>query len=160
MPTKKTHNARSSSGLKALLILGLLTLSPLTIAGEYTDELSACLLGTTSEENKHSLVKWRFTAMALYPAVEEIAGVSRPAREHANREMAQLIIKLLSRACFNDTRLALKNEGSTALQTSFAALGQVAATNLLSDPNVAAGLASLETYIGAEDLENRLKFGQ
>ena len=91
--------------------------------------------------------------MALPPAVEEITGVSLSARDHANREMAQLIIKLLSRACFNETRLALKNKGSTALQTSFAALGQVAATNLFSDPNVAAGIASLETYIGAEDLK-------
>jgi hypothetical protein len=153
MPTKKTHNARSSSDLKALLILGLLTLSPLTIAGEYTDELSACLLGNTSEEDKRSLVKWRFTAMDLPPAVEGITGVSLSAHNHVNREMTQLIIKLLSRACFNETRLALKNEGSTALQTSFAALGQVAAKDLFSDPNVAAGLASLETYIGAEDLK-------
>ena len=57
MPTKKTHNARSSADLKTLLILGLLTLSPLTIAEEYTDELSECLLGATSEEDKLSLVK-------------------------------------------------------------------------------------------------------
>lgn len=160
MPTKKIHNARPSVGLKTLLILGLLTFSPLTIAGEYTDELSECLLGATSEEDKLSLVKWMFTAMALHPAVEEIADISLSAREQANREMAELIIKLLSRACFTETRLALKNEGSIALQTSFAVLGQVAATNLFSDPNVAAGLASLETYISAEDLENRLEFGQ
>jgi len=57
MPTKKTRNARSSADLKTLLILGLLTLSPLTIAEEYTDELSECLLGATSEEDKLSLVK-------------------------------------------------------------------------------------------------------
>ena len=88
MPTKKTHNARSSADLKALLILGLLTLSPLTIAEEYTDELSECLLGATSEEDKLSLVKWMFTAIALLPAVEEIPEVSLSAREQANREMA------------------------------------------------------------------------
>jgi hypothetical protein len=143
-----------------LLVMGLLTLSPLTIAGEHTDKLSDCLLTATTEEDKLSLVKWMFTAMALHPAVEEIAGVSLSAREQANREMAELIIKLLSRACYSETRLALRNEGSLALQASFTALGQIAATNLFSDPNVAAGLASLETYISAEDLENRLEFGQ
>jgi len=160
MPAKKITNARSSVGLKTLLILALLTLSPLTIAGEYTDELSECLLRATTEEDKLSLVKWMFTSMALHPAVEEIADVSLSVREQANRKMAELIIKLLSRACFNETALALKNEGSTALQTSFAVLGQIAATNLFSDPNVAAGLASIETYISADDLENRLQIGQ
>ena len=160
MPTQKIQNVRPAAGLKTLLILGLLTLSPLTIAGEYTDELSECLLQATTEEDKLSLVRWMFTAMALHPAVEEIADVSLSARELANREMAQLMIKLLSRACFNETGLALKNEGNTALQTSFAVLGLVAATNLFSDPNVAAGLASIETYISADDLENRLQIGQ
>lgn len=152
MPAKKIYKARSSLGLKTLLILGLLTISPLTIAGEYTDELSECLLGATTEEDKLSLVKWMFTAMALHPAVEEIADGSLSAREQANRAMAELIIKLLSRACYSETSLALP--------TSFTVLGQVAATNLFSDPNVAAGLASLETYISAEDLENHLEFGQ
>ena len=85
-----------------------------------------------------------FTAIALVPAVEEISEVSLSAREQANREMADLITKLRSRACFTEIRLALKNEGSIALQTSFAVLGQIAATNLFSDQSVAAGLASLE----------------
>ena len=160
MPAKKTHNARLRSNLTTLIILGLLTLSPATIAGEYSDALSECLLGATTEADKRSLVKWMFTAMALHPATQEIADVSLSDREQANREMAELIIRLLSRTCFSETRLALKNEGSTALQTSFAALGQVAATDLFSNPNVAAGLASIETYISAEDLENRLEFGQ
>ena len=160
MSAKKIHNLSLRSNLKMLLVLGLLTLSPVTIAGEYTDKLSECLLGATTEEDKGSLVKWMFTAMALHPAVEEMADVSLSAREQANREMAQLIIKLLSRACYSETRLALKNEGSMALQTSFTVLGQIAATNLFSDPNVAAGLASIETYISADDLENRLEIGQ
>lgn len=129
-------------------------------SGEYTDKLSDCLLAATTEEDKLSLVKWMFTSMALHPAVEEIADVSLSVREQANREMAELIIKLLGRSCFSETRLALKNEGSLALQASFSVLGQVAATNLFADPNVAAGLASIETYISAEDLENQLEIGQ
>ena len=160
MPSKKTHSASLRSNLKMLFVLGLLTLSPAAIAGDYSDTLSECLLDATTEADKSSLVKWMFTAMALHPAALEIADVSLSEREQANREMAELIIRLLSKACFSETRLALKNEGSIALQTSFTALGQVAATNLFSNPNVAAGLASIETYISAEDLENRLEFGQ
>ena len=108
MPAKKTLHAGLRSNVKTLLVVGLLTLSPVTIAGEYTDKLSECLLTATTEEDKGSLVKWMFTAMALHPAVEEIADVSLSAREQANREMAELIIRLLSRACYSETRLALK----------------------------------------------------
>ena len=153
MPPKKNHNATLRSSLKTLLVLVLLTLSPLAISDEYTDKLSARLPAATTEEDELSLVKWMFTAIALHPAVEKIADVSHSASEQANTEVAELIVNLLSRTCFSETRLALKNEGSLALQVNFAALGGVAATNLFSDPNVAAGLASAETYISAEDLE-------
>ena len=145
MPPKKNHNATLRSNLKTLLVLVLLTLSPLAISDEYTDKLSARLTAATTEEDKLSLVKWMFTAIAFQPAVEEIADVSHSASEHANTEVAELRVNLLSRTCFSETKLALKNEGSLALQASFATLGDVAATNLFSDPTVAAGPESVET---------------
>jgi hypothetical protein len=160
MSAKHSRLRRPRLNIKAAVILGLLMLSANAFSGEYTDALSECLLASTTEENKLTLVKWMFTAMALHPAVAEIADMSPSAREQANREMAELIVELLSRRCYKETRLAIQNEGSLALQSSFAVLGQVAATNLFSDPNVAAGLASLETYINAEDLERQLEIGQ
>lgn len=160
MTDKDIRNARSKGPVATLFLLGLLTLSSSTMAGEYTDRLSECLVSSTTEQDKLSLVRWMFTSMALHPAVEEIADISLSDREQANREMAELLVELLGSRCFSETRLALNNDGSFALQTSFSALGQVAATNLFSDPNVAAGLASLETYISADDLENRLEIGQ
>ncbi len=160
MTIKRICCAKSRTSITALLILGLLTFSPLAMSGEYTDRLSNCLLTATTDQDKLSLVKWMFAAMALHPAVDGMADVSLSAREQANREMAELMIQLLGKSCFSETRQALQNEGSLALQTSFGVLGQVAATNLFSDPNVAAGLASIETYISAEDLENNIEIGQ
>lgn len=144
----------------ALLLGGLLSLSPSILAGEFTDNLSNCLLSSTTEEDRISLVKWMFTSMALHPSVSEIADVSLADRERANREMADLLVELLRDRCFQEARLALQNEGTAALQASFTALGQVAATALFADPNVAAGLSSIETYIDAEDLSRPLEIGQ
>ena len=154
---------RHSRCLRALntgLLLGLLALSPAAPAGEFADKLSNCLLTATTEEDKLSLVRWMFSAMALHPGIEEIAEVPLSVRERANREMAELLVDLLSIRCYSERQLALQNEGTLALQASFSTLGQIAATNLFSDANVAAGLASLETYISAEDLERRLELGQ
>ena len=85
MPNHKKFTLKRQLKLQTLLILGLLTLSPATFAGEYSDALSDCLLRSTTEEGKHSLVKWMFAAMALHPAFAEIADVSLSAREQANR---------------------------------------------------------------------------
>ena len=81
MPTKKTHSARSNADVKTLPISELLALSPLTIAEKYADELSKRLPSATPTGDELSLSKWMFTAIALYPAVEKIADVSRSSRE-------------------------------------------------------------------------------
>jgi hypothetical protein len=81
MPTKKTHSARSNADLKTLFISELLALSPLTIAEKYTYKPSECLLSAAFAKDELSLSKWMFTTIALYPAVEEIADVSRSSRE-------------------------------------------------------------------------------
>ncbi len=158
MPNDRCNRPRTLS--KVASILGLLTLSPLVISGEFTDDLSDCLVSSTTEEDKLSLVRWMFAAMALHPAVADMAEVSLSARERSNREMAELLVELLRDRCYSETQSALQNEGALALQTSFSVLGQVAATNLFADPKVSAGLASIETYINAEDLMRRLEIGQ
>jgi predicted RNA binding protein with dsRBD fold (UPF0201 family) len=143
-----------------IIMLGLLALSSPAAAGIYTDELSDCLLTSTTEEDKLSMVRWMFTSMSLHPAVEELADVSSATRERTNKDMAELLVELLSDRCIRQTSAALQHEGSFALRTSFSVLGQVAAANLLSDPNVAAGLASLEQYISTDDLDRKLEIGQ
>jgi len=143
-----------------MVTLAFLFVAPAVMSSEYSDKLSECLLIATTEEDKNSLVRWMFTSIALHPALEEVADVSLASREQANREMAELVVKLLARSCYTETRLALQNEGSSALQASFSVFGQLAAASLFSDPNVSSGLASIETYISAEDLESRLEIGQ
>ncbi len=145
---------------KLATVLVLMTFSPLSIAGIYTDNLSDCLLSSTTEEDKLRLVKWMFTAISLHPAVTTLAEVSKQTRDEANKGMAELLVELLTDRCVDQTREAIQNEGSLALQTSFSVLGQVAATNLFSDPNVAAGLSSLEQFVNIQDLDRRLEIGQ
>ena len=158
MPTDR--RSRPITLFRVAFILGVLALSPVAISGEFTDDLSGCLVSSTTEGDKLSLVKWMFAAMALHPAVTEMADVSLSAREQSNREMAELLVELLRNRCYSETQLALQNEGALALQTSFSILGQVAATSLFADPKVSAGLASIETYINAEDLVRQLEIGQ
>lgn len=128
-------------------------------AGPYTDELSRCLVQSSTDKDKLKLVKWMFTAMALHPAVADLAQVSVASREAANQDMAALLSNLLEERCLDQARTAIENEGAIALQSSFSILGQVAANNLFSDPSVAAGLASLTEYLDSDTMEQRLGIG-
>lgn len=143
-----------------VLILAMLwTLAPAAQAGPAADELSRCLVQLSTEDDKLKLVKWMFTAMSLHPAVADLAPMSTATRDAANQEMAELLINLLEERCIDQARAAIAAEGSIALQSSFAILGQVAANELFSNPAVAAGLGSLTEFLDSAELDQKLGIG-
>lgn len=155
-----TGGYRTAGYLLRITLLGLLTLAPPSYAAEFSARLADCLLASTTEDDRRSLVRWMFAATALHPALAEMSEISFSAREKANRDMAALLVDFLSVRCFSETQAALRNDGVQALQASLGVLGQLAATELFDDGQVTAALGSLETYISAEDLQRRLEIGQ
>jgi len=146
--------------LRICCVLFSFSLSSFSNAGPYTDQLSACLVGMSSEEEKLVLVKWMYTAMSLHPAVAELATVEAAKRDAANEEMADLLVDLLTQKCIAQTEAAIANEGPSSLQASFGVLGQVAATELFSNPNVTTALADLNSFLDIERINQSLGLGQ
>jgi len=64
-----------------------------------------------------------------------------------NKSAAKLLERLITESCKSEMRKALTHEGPDAIQTSFQALGQVAARGLFSDPAVARGMADVDGYM-------------
>lgn len=148
--------------MRAILAFALPLLfaaAPMVQAGPAADELSRCLVQSTSNEDKITLVKWMFASMSLHPAVAELSTVNDTTRDAANQDMAALLVLLLEERCFNQARAAIQSEGSVALQNSFAILGQAAANELFTNPNVAAGLGALTEFLDAVDLDRKLGIG-
>ena len=129
-------------------------------AGIYTDDLSTCLVEKSTAEDKLDLVKWMFTAMSLHPAVQSIASVNSKQRDTADKAMADLMVHLLSVACLNQSKKAIKYEGEIAIQYSFKILGEIAVKQLFANPEVAKGLFSLDKYIDSKTLNTRLGIKQ
>jgi hypothetical protein len=127
------------------------------IAGPYGDELAKCLVRSTGAADKTALVQWMFAMASLHPQVKSMAAISPERRSEATMKAAQMAQRLLTQACVNEARAALKSEGQSALEQSFNVLGQVAARELFADPNVAGGIAEFEKYIDAQALERALK---
>lgn len=143
-----------------IALLLLLALTPRTYAAADTDSLSTCLVQSTTNADKLTLVKWMFTAMALHPAVADLAEVSGTSRDGANQAMAALLQSLLMERCLDPARNAIANEGPVAIQLSFSVLGQVAASELFSHPAVASGLAGLDQYIDNAAVNSALGLSQ
>lgn len=136
----------------SLVAGSLLLFSGAVNAGVYTDDLSRCLIESSTPEDKITLVKWMFTAMSLHPAVASLSNVTPQQRDDSNRDVANLFVKLLTQTCKDQANRAMQYEGQLALQSSFNVLGQVAGKELFMNPNVAAGMAGLERHLDKDKI--------
>jgi hypothetical protein len=126
---------------------------PPAVAGVYTDEMSKCLVASTSAGDKESLVRWIFANAALHPAVASIATVTSEQRTSMNQSAGQLFDRLLTDTCRKQTREALQYEGPAAIQLSFQVLGQVAMGTLMAHPAVGQGFSEFAKFVDEKKIE-------
>jgi hypothetical protein len=138
---------------KVILLAAGLLISSAAQAGQYSDALSTCLVGKSTMDDHVVLVQWMFAAMSKHPAIASMASVPEDKVEAANAHMATLFTKLLTETCRDEAKLAIKNEGSIALNQAFAALGQEAGKEIFIDPNVMQDMASMSKYLDSKKLE-------
>lgn len=140
------------------LLISVLLLSAIgssaAVAGPYADELSKCLVESTSQRDRIELVRWFFSAASLHPAVEPLTTLTDEQIDASNKTIAEMITKLLTESCRPETEAALQYEGPSTIELSFQVLGQVAGKELFTSPEVAAGLAGLERHLDLEALSS------
>ena len=137
--------------LSMAVILSIATTK--AVAGPYTDELSKCLVDSTSVQDRIDLVKWMFSAASLHPAVQSISSVTAEQLDDANKVVADLVVNLLTESCKQETENALKYEGDVTIEASFRVLGQVAGRELFSSPEVAEAMTGLEKHLDEDKLK-------
>ena len=125
----------------------LLLLSHTALAGPYTDDLSRCLVASTTQTDRVALARWIFIAFSAHPSVAPISAVKADDIESANAEVGSLFMKLLTDSCREKTKAALKFEGPAAIQLSFQTLGQVAGRELMANSSVQARMAGFSKHI-------------
>jgi hypothetical protein len=146
-----THRSVRAAGL--VLAMGAVATAPAQ-AGIYADDMARCLVRATNEQDKVALVRWIFANAALHPEVKAISAVSPEQLSGFNKGMAQLVERLLTQDCRNQTTEAVRNEGATVLQTSFRVLGEVAMNGLMTDPQVQKGFAEFGSFLDPQKLRD------
>lgn len=138
--------------LRAGIACLLLSATP-AFAGVYGDDLSRCLVEETTSEDKTTLVRWMFVAMSQHPSVSGMTRITSEDIDAQNKTAADLLTRLLTETCVEQTKKAIKYEGAAAIQLSFQMFGQAAAAELIADPNVTKVMGGLEKFLDAKKLE-------
>jgi hypothetical protein len=129
-------------------------------AGPFADDLSRCLVRSTTEADRTNLVRWFFIAASKHPAVAPISSVEPNQLDAGNRDVAALFMRLLTETCVEQARQALKFEGPTVFETSFQVLGEVAGQELFSHADVNAGIMGMASYLDEQKLNTVLGIPQ
>lgn len=126
-------------------------------AGVYADDLGKCLVAKTSPADQKQLVIWIFAAMSAHPDVKQYSNFTDAQRAASMRGAGALLQRLLIEDCRAATVLALKNEGSGAIEPAFGVLGQVAMRGLMSHPDVETSMGELTAGIDNSKFEALMK---
>jgi hypothetical protein len=149
-------NAKSLRAVRFACLSVLLAAAPVH-AGVYTDELSKCLVNSTTTTDRNALVRWIFAAGSVHPALKGYVTLTPAQLDEVNKTAGTLFMKLLTQTCEKQASAAINYEGKAAIEASFTVLGQVAGRELFSDPSVNAGMAGIQKYMDADKLQALVK---
>lgn len=139
------------------VLMTFLGLIPPAQAGVYSDDLSKCLVKSSSVSDQTALIAWMYLAMSVHPALRAYSTITDAQRTAADKVAAELLQRLVLVDCRAESLAAMKYEGGGTLETAFSVLGQVAMRGLMSDPQVAKQFASLGTFVDQKKFEDLQK---
>lgn len=92
-------------------------------AGIYGDDLSKCLVRSSTPADQTTFVAWAFGAMSAHPAVRQYSNFTDAQRTELSKTVGKLFERLLTVDCHAETVAALKYEGAQGMEQSFSILG-------------------------------------
>ena len=142
-----------------LALLVLLFCAPFggASASTYTDAMSKCLVKSANAEDRVTLMRWVFLAMAASPNVKSMVNISAEQHSAIEKKAGALIQRLLTVDCRAETLAALKHDGDSSIETAFGALGEEATNGLFADPEVDKVLSGLTEGMDLNELGKLFK---
>jgi len=121
------------------------------VASPGSDALAQCLADNTTGRDRKDLARWVFVAIAAHPEMRSLSSVSPDQREASQRDAANLFMQLVTERCRAQSKAAA-GEGANAIETAFAALGQLAMQELMNNAEVNASMSGVARYMDGEKL--------
>ena len=125
-------------------------------ASVYGDDLTRCIMSHTSEADNTTLIKWIFAAMAASPKIKDMSNISEARRAEVNLAASQLVSRLITKDCREQTVAALKYDGAESLRNAFELFGKTAMQGLMADPSVQTSMGALDQAFDRKAFDDML----
>lgn len=122
---------------------GLLAPVSVAHADVFVDDLTRCLVKSTSSKDQTLFMVWLFGAMSVHPAVKGYSSMTAAQRDAGAKAAGVVMVRLITADCRKESVDAIRAGGAASLSASFRVVGETAMRGFSADPQVAAGMASL-----------------
>src|SRR5690554_2128115 len=118
------------------LAIALLGCSQVSTAGPTVDQLSQCLVKSTTAADKTTVLQWTFSALAAHPDLKQYSNVSDAQKTQLDKNLAQVLQRILVEQCSAQTKAVIQAEGMQAVGESFQELGSITGDEILKKPEI------------------------
>lgn len=136
----------------SLMAMSLWGVSQMAAAGPTVDQLSDCLVKSTTAADKSAVLQWTFVALSAHPELKKFSNVTEEQRTQLDKNLAQVLQRILVEQCSAQTKAVIQAEGMQAVGDSFQELGSITGEEILKTPEVKDQLKGVVRYIDLNKL--------
>ncbi len=130
----------------------LLGASQIALAGPTVDQLSDCLMKSTTATDKTVVLQWTFVALGNHPDLKAFNNVTATQKEALDKNLATVLQRILVEQCSAQTKAVIQTEGLQAVGDSFQELGSITGEEILKTPEIKQQLNGVLKYVDLNKL--------
>src|SRR5690606_8864027 len=116
---------RSFTKLRTFLISAtLLGATQVAIAGPTVDQLSDCLMKSTTATDKTTVLQWSCLELGNNPDLKAFSNVTATQKEALDRNLPTVLQGIIVEQCYTQTKAVIQAEGLQAVGDTFKELGR------------------------------------
>lgn len=134
-------------GCSVLMATAVMGTTQVAMAGPTVDQLSNCLVKSTTAADKTTVLQWTFVALSAHPELKKFSNVNEAQRTQLDKNLAQVLQRILVEQCSAQTKAVIQAEGIQAVGESFQQLGQITGEEIVKNTEVKQQLNGLLRYV-------------
>ncbi|AXY57588.1 hypothetical protein CDG60_14070 [Acinetobacter chinensis] len=134
------------------LASALMGITQFAAAGPAVDQLSECLVKSTTAADKTAVLQWTFVALSAHPELKKFSNVTEEQKTQLDKNLALVLQRILTEQCSAQTKAVIQAEGIQAVGDSFQELGSITGEEILKTPEVKDQLKGVVRYIDLNKL--------
>ena len=139
-------------GSSLLVVSALMGATQMASASATVDNLSNCLVKSTTDADKKVVLQWTFVALSAHPDLQSFSQVTTEQRDGLDKNLAQVLQRILVDQCSAETKAVIQTYGLQAVGDSFQELGQETGEQILKTPEIKDQYKGLVRYLDLSKL--------